>query len=36
MDEQALSATLEALRKGQCIIILDLESKGPKLTFSSQ
>jgi 3,4-dihydroxy 2-butanone 4-phosphate synthase len=27
MEEQALSATLEALRKGQCIAIMDLESK---------
>jgi len=27
MEEQALSATLENLRKSKCIAILDLESK---------
>jgi 3,4-dihydroxy-2-butanone 4-phosphate synthase len=27
MEEKALSAALEALRKGQCIAILDLESR---------
>jgi 3,4-dihydroxy-2-butanone 4-phosphate synthase len=30
MEEQALSAALEALRKGQCIAILDLKSKETK------
>ncbi len=27
MEEQALNVTLEALRKSQCVVILDLESK---------
>jgi 3,4-dihydroxy 2-butanone 4-phosphate synthase len=30
MEEQALSAVLEAPRKGQCIVILDLESREAK------
>jgi 3,4-dihydroxy-2-butanone 4-phosphate synthase len=30
MEEQALSAVLKALRKGQCILILDLESREAK------
>jgi 3,4-dihydroxy-2-butanone 4-phosphate synthase len=30
MEEQALNATLEAVRKGECIAILDLESKEAK------
>jgi 3,4-dihydroxy-2-butanone 4-phosphate synthase len=31
MEEQVLSATLEALRKGQCIAILDSKSKKAKI-----
>jgi 3,4-dihydroxy-2-butanone 4-phosphate synthase len=31
MEEQALSATLEALRKGQCIAILDSKSREAKI-----
>jgi 3,4-dihydroxy-2-butanone 4-phosphate synthase len=30
MEEQDLNAALKALRKGQCIAILDLESKETK------
>ncbi len=33
MEEQALSATLETLRKGKCIAILDLESKEAKINL---
>jgi 3,4-dihydroxy-2-butanone 4-phosphate synthase len=31
MEEQALSVALKAMRKGQCIAILDLESKEVKI-----
>jgi 3,4-dihydroxy-2-butanone 4-phosphate synthase len=31
MEEQTLSAALEALRKGQCIIIMDSKSKEAKI-----
>jgi len=30
MEEKALSVVLEAMRKGQCIAILDLESREVK------
>jgi hypothetical protein len=35
MEEQTLSVVLEALRKGQCIAILDSNPRKLKLTFSS-
>jgi 3,4-dihydroxy-2-butanone 4-phosphate synthase len=31
MEEQALSAALEALRKGQCIAIMDSKSREAKI-----
>jgi hypothetical protein len=36
VEEQALSVTLEALRKNQCIAILDLKSREVELSFYSQ
>jgi 3,4-dihydroxy-2-butanone 4-phosphate synthase len=33
MEEQALNAALEALRKGQCIPILDLKSSEVKINL---
>jgi 3,4-dihydroxy-2-butanone 4-phosphate synthase len=33
MEEQALDVTSKALRKGSCIVILDLESKKAKTSL---